>query len=185
MEHLIIARLLADDASAATETAVDSTNLVMVLFKVAIAVYLLVAAVRGKGKLIDNEYPKCKPAVYRLIMRLISTLAALIILANSAFEFLAGSSYGAALPFTAAQYATINTVLWAVGLVALLALIVVNIVLTDRKAMEAARKSQEQARQHSSKGNDPLHAAFVFDEEEVKAGEFVRKDEQESQGQSK
>lgn len=188
MEILTFARLLADDAATTTETAADSTNLVMVLFKVAIAVYLLVAAVRGKGKLIDNEFPKCKPAVYRLVMRLISAFAALVILANSAFEFLAGTAYGEVLPLTAEQYATINTVLWAVGLVALLALIVVNIVLTDRKAMEEARKKQEQERQHPGRGgNDPLRAAFVFDDEEVSAGEFVRKggDGEASQDQSK
>ncbi|HWQ58982.1 MAG TPA: hypothetical protein VN540_08145 [Clostridia bacterium] len=187
MDYLTISRLLADDAASATDpAAASSTNLMMVLFKAAIAVYLLVVAIRGKGKLIENQFPKCPPKTYRLVMRLLSAFAALVILANSAFEFLSGTAYGAMLPLTAEQYGTINTVLWAVGLVGLLALIVVNILLTDRKAMEEARKKQDEARRSGSRG-DPLRAAFVFDEEDEKQGEFARKsgEEEARQGDPK
>ncbi len=172
MAHLAFATLLMDGAATSSEAAAtDSPGIVMVLFKAIIAVYLLAGAIRGKGKLIDNQFPKCKPETYRLIMRLICAFAALVILANSAFEFLADTTY---LPLTPEQYSFINTVLWAVGLVGLLALIVVNIVLTDRKAMDEARKKQEQERLGSNKG-DRLRAAFVFDEEDEKQGEFTRK----------
>ncbi|HOG00914.1 MAG: hypothetical protein BWY35_00711 [Firmicutes bacterium ADurb.Bin248] len=173
MEYLRFATLLMDDAATSSEPAAATGNpgLVMVLFKVVIAVYLLAGAIRGKGKLIDNQFPKCKPETYRLLMRLICAFAALVILANSAFEYLSGTTY---LALTLEEYGVINTVLWAVGLVALLALIVVNAVLTDRKAMEEARKRQDQERRGASKG-DPLRAAFVFDEEEEAQGEFTRK----------
>ncbi len=176
MEHLAFARLLMDGAAATgEEAAAGSTNMVMVLFKAFIAVYMAISAIRGRGKLIDNQFPKCPPEVYRLVMRLICAFAALVILLNSALEFLSISEYGAALPLTQAQYATLNTVLWAVGLVSLIALIVVNILLTDRKALEAARQKQDEARMRVS-GGDPLRAAFVFDEEEEKSGEFARRE---------
>ncbi len=176
MEYLTSAWLAMDAASTtAEEAAAGSTNLVMVLFKALIAVYLMVGAIRGKGRLIHNEFPKCKPETYRLVMRLLCAFASIVILANSAFEFLADTAYGEALALTAAQYATINTVLWAIGLVAMLALIVVNIVLTDRKALEEARKKQEAARSGHG-GGDRLRAAFVFDEEDEKDGAAAPKE---------
>lgn len=183
MEFLIFAKLLMDDTATTTQTADTSADLVMVVFKAAIAVYLAVIAIRGKGKVIDNEYPKCKPEVYRLVMRLVSGFAALVILANSVFEFLAGSAYGEALSLTTEQYTALNNVLWALGLVSLLALIVLNIVLSDRKAMEAARKKQEQERLHPTKSNDPLRAAFVFDDDETDEADKKNGSRQEKENQ--
>ncbi len=172
MAYLTFARLMMDEAAPTAESAAASPNLMMVLFKAIIAVYLFVGAVRGKGKLIDNEFPKCKPETYRLVMRIMCGVTALFVLANSAFEFLSSApAYAALLPLTAGQYATINTVLWALGLACLVALVALNIVLTDRKAMERARKQQEGERAAGRK-RDPLHAAFVFDEEEENTGSF-------------
>lgn len=184
MAYLIHATLLMDDAAAA-DTAVaaaSSSNLVMVIFKAFIAVYLIVGAIRGKGRLIDNEYPKCKPETYRLVMRILCAVTGIIILINSGVEFLANSAYGARLPLTVEEYAKLGTVLWAVGLAALLALVVANILLTDRKAAEAARKKQELERTHATPG-DPLRAAFVFDEEEVSAGTFQRREDGDKDGE--
>ena len=171
MEFLSIAKLLFDEAATTTQTADGaSSNIILILFKVVIAVYLFVAAIRGKGKLIENEYPKCNPKLYKLILRLISTFSGLAILANGVFEFLAGSVYGEGLGLSAEQFSTLGTVLWAIGLAGLVALIVVNVVLTDRKAMEAARKEEETNRRAGNHG-DPLHAAFVFDDEDEKNAE--------------
>ncbi len=185
MSFLNHATLLMDGA-AATDTAVAtaaSSNMVMVIFKAFIAGYLIVGAIRGKGRLIDNEYPKCKPETYRLVMRILCAVTGIIVLINSGIEFLANSSYSALLPLTAQEYAKLGTVVWAIGLVALLALVVANIMLTDRKAAEAARKKQEAERTHSTP-NDPLRAAFVFDEEEVNSGTFRSKQDADEDGQS-
>lgn len=181
MEFLSIARLLFDDAAATAETAdAGSSNIILILFKVVIAVYLFVAAIRGKGKLIENEYPKCNPKLYKLILRLISTFTGLVILLNAVFEFLAGTAAADGTGLTAQQYSTGATVLWALGLAGLVALIVVNIVLTDRKAMEAARKQEESGRRAANHG-DPLHDAFVFDEDEEKDSGDAEENDQDGQ----
>lgn len=181
MAFLTHAVLLMDDA-AATDTALaaaSSSNMVMVIFKAFIAVYLIVGAIRGKGKLIDNEFPKCKPETYRRVMRILCAVTGVVVLLNSAVEFLANSAYSTLLPLTAEAYARLGTVLWAIGLVALLGLVVANIMLTDRKAIEAARKAQG-AQGTDAAPYDPLQAAFVFDEEEVNAGTFRRANENEN-----
>ncbi len=125
------------------------------IFKVIIALYLLYTSILGKGKIFENNFLKCSKAKYRLIIRLTAGAAALFVMANAALEFFYG---------TEGEYATLITVLWALGFATMLAMLVLSIVLVDRKAMEAARKEQEE--QMRAKHVDPLRAAFVFDEED-------------------
>ena len=146
----------ADTSADAAAAAGTGSNLFMMIFKVVIALYLLYIGVLGRGKLLDNAYTKCTQQQYKLIMRLIALVTGILVLANGVCEYL-----GATL---AAQ------IFWGISLAGLVALLVLNVVLTDRKAMEAARQEAE-AEQRKSR-TDPLRAAFVFDEEDEKPSEF-------------
>lgn len=153
----LLSHLLFDTAETTTATASTGNTAFTFIFKAAIVLYMLYVAVLGKGKLLQNDFPKCSPKTYKLIMRLISLATALFVLANGILEYVGG-------------YDVWAQVMWAIGLAGLIALLVLNIALTDRKALEEARKKEEEARRTSPK-NDPLRAAFVFDDEEENAGE--------------
>ena len=128
------------------------------IFKLAIAAYLLYTAILGKGKMFENKFLKCSQAKYRLIIRLTAAASGVFVLANAALEFF---FYGRE------DLRVLITVLWALGFAAMLGMLVLSIVLVDRKALEAARKEEEaNLRQNRS---DPLRAAFVFDEDEEEA----------------
>ena len=134
-------------------------------FQLALAVYLLYCVVTGRGKLFDNEYTKCDYKKYRRNMRILSGVAGVILLATCILE-LTGVVEGGT---------TLGWILWGVGLAAIAGVLVYNVVMTDRKAMaEAQKNAQYSASRHP---NDPLRAAFVFDDEDEQETEAAKPDE--------
>ena len=169
MDLFSLKMLFETEAAADAATATNPQfNPVMAILKVAIGAYLAYMAITGKGKMIQNEYPKCSPKKYMLIMRLISAGSALMILLNAVVEAL---GYFNLTSLTYDQLMTLSNVFWAIGLAALVGMIVVNVALTDKKAMEAAQKKAMAEKYGEAYVNDPLRDAFVFDEEEETAEE--------------
>lgn len=133
----------------------DNINLFTLLL-VAVGIYMVVCAIRGKGKLFENEHTKCSPEDYLKWMRLASFISGLVVIIH-----------GALLVFGVIEDgSTADTVLTWVVLALIIGVVVLNVVLTDRKAMEAERKKQEEEQRNSASKNHPLHAAFFFDDEE-------------------
>jgi len=120
------------------------------LLKVAAGIYLLYGAVRGKGKFFENEYPKCSREKYVLIMRISSVIAGALVVADGVTGMLGVFEAGS----------TAQLALFWVAIGSVVAIIVINVVLTDRKAMEQARmRSEAEARRSRA------HAAFDFEDD--------------------
>lgn len=162
------------DATSATDTAsaTDAAGTTSArsgsfsnLFQLVLAAYLLYNAIRGKGKLFENKYTKCPYEKYRLVMRILCVVASVLLGASGALEL------SGAVPPTS----PICWILWAVGFLALIALLVFNVAMTDRKAAAAAAQAEREGQLTNPK--DPLHDAFVFDDEEANEKERASMDE--------
>lgn len=128
------------------------------IFQLIVAVYLLYMAIRGKGKLFDNKYTKCPYEKYRLIMRLLCALSAVLMASGCILE----------LTGVIPPNSTLSWVLWGLGFASLIAILVFNIAMTDRKAAMAAMQAEQEAKASGAGAakDDPLRGAFVFDDEE-------------------
>ena len=133
----------------------DGTLNYMPIFKVIIAVYLLYVAVLGRGKILENMHLKIEEKTFRTIMRAVALAGAVFTLGNSAIEFFL---------YDNATFKVVGSVLWMLGLAALVAMLVLSIVFTDRKAAaeEQRRQDEEMIRKERSK----MRAAFEFDDED-------------------
>ena len=125
----------------------DGTLNYMPIFKIIIAVYLLYVAVLGRGKILENKHLKIEEKKFRSIMRAVA-------LAGAVEFFL----------YDNATFKVVGSVLWMLGLAALVAMLVLSIVFTDRKAVaeEQRRQDEEMIRKERSK----MRAAFEFDDED-------------------
>lgn len=121
-------------------------------FQALIAAYLVYSAIRGKGQLFENAYTKCPYEAYLKGMRIVCLIGGIVMLAVSVLFIAMPELHGGILGW----------VLWALGLLAVLAIFVYNVKMTDRKAAAAAQKNAASA----VRAKDPLRAAFVFDDEE-------------------
>ena len=133
----------------------DGTLNYMPIFKIIIAVYLLYVAVLGRGKILENKHLKIEEKKFRSIMRAVALAGAVFTLGNSAIEFFL---------YDNATFKVVGSVLWVLGLAALVAMVVLSFVFTDRKAVaeEQRRQDEEMIRKERSK----MRAAFEFDDED-------------------
>lgn len=133
----------------------DGTLNYMPIFKIIIAVYLLYVAVLGRGKILENKHLKIEGKKFRTIMRAVALAGAVFTLGNSAIEFFL---------YDNATFKVVGSVLWVLGLAALVAMLVLSIVFTDRKAVaeEQRRQDEEMIRKERNK----MRAAFEFDDED-------------------
>ncbi len=126
-------------------------------FKPLAALYFLVIAVTGKGKLLENEHTKCPREKYRFWMRILCVAAGVVLGATGVvelFELVDRNSFW-------------GWVLWGAGLAAIVGVCAYNIAMTDR---EAARKAEEAkaAKSGTSRPGSSARmpdAAFSFGEE--------------------
>lgn len=125
----------------------------LAMFGLIIGVYLIYAAIKGKGKLYENEYLNCPREQYVKGLRILAALSGALLTISNLLEYLGVIDPGSPLA----------VVLWAAGLASLIAMMVYSSKKTDRKAAAAGRKTVESA---GKKDYDPLRAAFVFDDEE-------------------
>ena len=116
------------------------------------AVYV---AVLGRGKILENKHLKIEEKKFRTIMRAVALAGAVFTLGNSAIEFFL---------YDNATFKVVGSVLWVLGLAALVVMLVLSIVFTDRKAAaeEQRRQDEEMIRKERSK----MRAAFEFDDED-------------------
>lgn len=111
------------------------------LFIPAAGLYLLWIAIFGKGKLLQNEHPKCSPEKYRFWMRILAAVSGLLLLVKGVLEIFGVVKVGTFL----------SGFLWVLGLVALIGMMAFSVVMTDRqKAREAA---EEEAKKRGSSGS--------------------------------
>lgn len=153
MKTLALA-ILALEANPAIHAS-DGTLNYMPIFKIIIAVYLLYVAVLGRGKILENKHLKIEEKKFRTIMRAVALAGAVFTLGNSAIEFFL---------YDNATFKAVGSVLWMLGLAALVAMLVLSIVFTDRKAVaeEQRRQDEEMIRKERNK----MRAAFEFDDED-------------------
>ena len=103
------------------------------LFIPAAGLYLLWIAIFGKGKLLQNEHPKCSPEKYRFWMRILAAVSGLLLLVKGVLEIFGVVKVGTFL----------SGFLWVLGLVALIGMMAFSVVMTDRqKAREAADEDE-------------------------------------------
>ncbi len=135
-------------------------------FQVLLAAYLVVTAIRGKGQLFDNPYTKCPYEQYVKVMRVLSIISGVILLAGGVLR----------LTGVVSSSSVLGWVIWGIGLLSIGAVFFYNVKMTDRKAAQAAQKQSFDA----ARKKDPLRAAFVFDDEDEKK----EKEDQEDQEQN-
>jgi flagellar biosynthesis GTPase FlhF len=169
MNLLSYAILAFDTATtAATTTAASDEATFGPLFKLVIGLYLLYVGLLGKGKILENKHLKMDEKKFRLYMRLIAGAGAVFTLADGALEYF----YPDTATLTVAK-----TVLWALGLAALVGMLVLSIAMTDRKAVAEEQKKADE--EMMRKQRDKMRAAFEFDdepEEDAEEAEVVEKE---------
>lgn len=125
-----------------------------ILFQVAVGVYMLYGAITGKNKLFELRFPKeGKKELYRKWTRIIFAAAGVLLLLMAGITIL-----GNVLPEGHPAVSPLGVVLLVLSftaLTALLVLLALRLIWTDRKA-QASRVGR---------GTAP-RAAFFFDEEE-------------------
>ncbi|MBD5560451.1 MAG: hypothetical protein HDQ87_08890 [Clostridia bacterium] len=75
-------------ASAAGSSVVDSSMNMMVIFDVFIAVYLLYYAIKGDGKLYENDFPKAMQEEHRSLLRKFCWITGVPMLVLSVLEYM-------------------------------------------------------------------------------------------------
>ena len=112
-------------------------------------------AVLGRGKILENKHLKIEEKKFRTIMRAVALAGAVFTLGNSAIEFFL---------YENVTFKAVGSVLWVLGLAALIAMLVLSIVFTDRKA--AAEEQRRQDEEMIRKERNKMRAAFEFDDED-------------------
>lgn len=132
----------------------------LTMFELLIGVYLIYAAIKGEGKLYENEYLNCSREEYVKGMRKLAALTGVLMILSCGLEL-----SGIIAPASIA-----GLVLWAVSFASIILMMVYSMKKTDREAAKAGRPTNQS---NPEKPYDPLRAAFVFDEEddEAQAGE--------------
>ena len=127
------------------------------LIQAFMGVYLLYCAAFGKGKVLENDYLKVPREEYRKRMRLLSGVSGFILALGGGLTAL-----GAVSPAS-----VLGWILWGLGLASIIPMMVYSSKCTDKDAAAAGRATDNSNPQ--TKKEDPLRAAFVFDEEEEAA----------------
>lgn len=128
-----------------------------------IGVYLLYCAIRGQGKVYENDYIKVPRAEYVKNLRILSAVAGTVLTVSSVLEYT-----GVLVPGT-----PLGWVFWGLGFATLIPMMVYSSKATDKAAAKAGRPTAESAKAAGKPAPpaDPLRAAFVFDDEDEPAGE--------------
>lgn len=126
------------------------------LLQVFIGGYLLYCAITGKGKIFDNDFLKVPREEYVKRLRILSGISGTILLITSVLEYT-----GIVVPGSPVGWVT-----WALGFLSILPLMIYSSKCTDK---EAAKANQATTAQNAAPKEDPLRAAFVFDDEENEA----------------
>ena len=119
------------------------------LFSLIIGVYLIYAAIVGRGKLYENEYLNCPREQYVKGLRILAAISGVLLTVSNLLEYLGVIAYGSPIAIA----------LWALGFASL----IVMMVYSSKKAAAAGHKTAASA---EKKDYDPLRAAFVFDDDE-------------------
>ena len=119
-----------------------------ILFQLAAGIYLLIGAIRGKGKLFQNEYLKISREKYIKVMRILCAVSGVALIFTNTLEIL-GLFTMDSLP---------GWIGWILGFGTLIALMIFTMRATDRKSAAIGRKT--------TGVDDPLRAAFIFDDED-------------------
>lgn len=128
------------------------------LFEIVLGLYLLYAAVTGKGKYYENEYCKVPREQYVKVMRILAAIVGVLIMVAPVLQ-LAG---------VMAENSVWSWVLWGINMVGIGCMLVANIKMTDREKAKAAQNAPAAAK---GPAHDPLRAAFVFDDEDEEKSE--------------
>ena len=123
------------------------------LFSLIIGVYLIYAAIVGRGKLYENEYLNCPREQYVKGLRILAAISGVLLTVSNLLEYLGVIAYGSPIAIA----------LWALGFASLIVMMVYSPKKTDGKAAAAGHKTAASA---EKKDYDPLRAAFVFDDDE-------------------
>ncbi|MBQ4610792.1 MAG: hypothetical protein IJN83_01280 [Clostridia bacterium] len=128
----------------------------LTILEILIGIYLIYAAIRGKGKLYENDYLNCPREQYVRTMRIMAAVTGVIMLGTAVVEMLGivGST------------SAMGWLLWALTFGSIVVMMIYTVKKTDRKAAAAGRSTSPEKKDY-----DPLRAAFVFDDEEEQAGE--------------
>lgn len=118
-----------------------------------IGVYLLYAAITGKGKLYENEYISCSKEQYDKGLRRLSAVSGALLTLTNGLQYIGVVQAGSVL----------GIVFWAVGFASLVLMMIFTTKHTDKKAAAAGRRTISGGEE---KPHDPLRAAFVFDDED-------------------
>lgn len=129
---------------------------IMTMFELVIAVYLLYCAIKGEGKLYENDYLKCSREEYVKGMRRFAVVTGGLMLISSGLELLK----------VVDPMSPIGIILWALTFGCIIAMMIYSVKKTDREAANAGKAT---ACSQPEKPHDPLRAAFVFDDEEEEA----------------
>lgn len=126
------------------------------LLQLLIGVYLLYCAISGRGKVLENDFLKVPREEYVKKLRILSAVSGTILTVTSLLEYL-----GVIVPGS-----TIGWITWGLGLASILPMMVYSSKSTDKEAARAGKPTGKSAENAGAK-KDPLHDAFVFDEEEA------------------
>ena len=132
----------------------------LTMFELLIGVYLIYAAIKGDGKLYENDYLKCSREEYVKGMRRLALLTGVIMLLSSGLELLGITEPNSVLSW----------ILWFITFGSIILMMVYSVKKTDREAAKAGKSTGAASPENP---HDPLRAAFVFDDDE---------DEEQSEG---
>ena len=110
-------------------------------------IYLLISAMVAKGKLFRNEYLKISREKYVKVLRILSAVSGVALILTNALEF--GGVF--------ASKSAPDVIGSIVGIGTLVAMMIYITAVTDRQPASGSE---------SAKKEDPLRAAFVFDDED-------------------
>lgn len=131
------------------------------IFELAIGAYLLYAAISGKGKYYENEYCKVPREQYVKVMRIFALAVGLLIMVAPVLQ----------LTGLMSETSPWSWVLWGINMLGIVGMLIANIKMTDREKA----KSAQNAPAAKKPSEDPLRAAFVFDDEDAKPEEDEKK----------
>lgn len=127
------------------------------LFELAIGFYLIYAAIKGDGKLYENEYLSCSREEYIKGLRVLAAITGVIMSLVSGLEF-----FG-----VVDTHSTLGWILWVITSACIALMMIYTVRRTDKKAAREGKPTSPSKPENAAKPNhDPLRAAFVFDDED-------------------
>ncbi|MDO5110786.1 MAG: hypothetical protein Q4E65_00610 [Clostridia bacterium] len=127
------------------------------IFEIGIGLYLLYAAITGKGRYYDNEYCKVPREQYVKVMRIFAWIVGILIMVAPVLQ----------LTGLMAETSVWGWILWLINMIGIAGMLVANVKMTDRQKAKAAQSAGTSS---AAKGKD-LSAAFEFDDEDDKKNE--------------